>query len=379
MQQEAFTSAEESYFSAGIRRLVKGFSGYTDDRVKEALLDVYHDSVFIEGKDRETSPTSSAQMPHLLNLGILSLSQITNNSDKRVHYRLQGLPTRYALAAVFFQHDLRDPLLERFLNKLYKKKSGGGEQFERLFARGLQVGSNSYDLSHTWVSLAEMPLFAETAKKDPTLWCYSLRVLTFEKHNPEQFKSWLQSPSSYEKGSFPPELAGPDVAVWSTLIPFAQFSIAAKHALSLKTDSKYRKYIETNSLRSQRLVVVQDKLFEESTLAGKKRDHAVNTTNPELFYDNGSANNYWSGVKNIIPSVAPTCLRVLFVAGHIAASNKILGDVVTHTFGVKDIPKLLNDLRAVFKPPRPPNSESPATSRSNSDAKDEDPGEHHQT
>jgi hypothetical protein len=388
---------EPELFRDAVKRLLRAFRSYLNRRnwqeLEKSLINVYHDSVFQESGDRATDGTDvdDRRCAELLNLGVLSLAAV-NASNRRVHYRFQGLASRFALAALFF-HDAKgqlraDPLLERALSQLKRDESGGGEKFERLFARGLQVGANAWDLSRTWVSLAEMPLFAECAASDPSLWCYSLRVLTFTKHAADKVLGWIES-GSHEEGSFMAVSAGPDVAVKATLVPFAFLTNAARHAISVNTEVAYNKFVLEQELPTTRLVLTQCKLFEKADLSGKARDHAVNTTDPAHMFRTKAGKTYQSAADELFAksSYAAQCLRVLFVAGNIAAPHKIKDSgaalprqhLIVRRFDVQDISELAGSLRLAFQPPWPPYSpRTPPTSRTHSETSlaDDVQGEH---
>lgn len=375
---------EPQFFRGAVKRLLEAFNGYMGrpswEKLEKSLIHLYHDSVFCESVDRATGGTTddSNRNAELLNLGVLSLGKAVNTDDQRVYYRFQGLASRYALAALFFRDQeggvRADPLLDLALEQLKQKATGGGEKFERLFARGLQVGSNSWDLSRAWVSLAEMPLFAEAAKTDRSLWCYSLRVLTFKKHAADEVLGWLEN-GSYEEGSFMAECAGPDVAAKAPRIPsFALLSNAARQALDCDTETAYSKFV--SKLPAARLVLTQCKLFEAKKLAGKERDHAVNTTNPAFMFDTKAGKRHQPAVGEFFSKspYAAQCLRVLFVGGGIAAPGKIERPappqhLVVCQFAVNPITALVQSLRNVFQPPWPPCGPStPPSSRTNSEA-----------
>ena len=110
-------------------------------------------------------------------------------------------------------------------------------------------------------------------------------------------------------------------------------------------------------------MLTQCKLFEAKKLAGKGRDHAVNTTDPAFMFDTKAGDKHQPAVGELFAKsqYAAQCLRVLFVGGGIAAPGKIQlpappQHLVVYQFAVNPITELVQSLRNVFQPPWPPSS-----------------------
>jgi hypothetical protein len=367
--QQAFDRVESTAFADAVTKHAERFKQYLrpgserltgalQGQLVEEIRKIYHDSVFQSSNERQVGLNTRAS---LVDMGLASV-RVSEDDGKRISFQLQGDAARLGLARHFrlsMKALLDDPCVDVAVRAIVGQSDAAGVQLERLYSRLLQLRCDAENPAcDTWTSLAELPMFAEAAKDEKGdkhwLWAVTCRTQTFfderslrkaegkkqqaagagaggvgdvggaaaDADDDSESKTDLSAAAAFLeyldplRGLLPPDLAGPDLVLLLTPIPFARLSSEAKRALRAPSPDKYTAVLSKLGLESKGIarLHVQHKLLEhsEKLSGGKKREHAFATTSDALVCQGGCLGPVPEGVPRAagwLAAAASPCVR----------------------------------------------------------------------